>query len=256
MTSSPQYYNELIVDPNDPDRVYAVDTFTHVSEDGGKTWRPLSIRNRHVDDHALWINPVDSRHLVMGGDGGIFESFDGGELWRHHTNLPTVQFYRATPDDAQPFYNVCAGTQDNHTLCGPSRTTFTDGISNADWWIAQFGDGFKARIDPNDPNTVYAQAQHGVLVRFDKRTGERTTIVPLPASGENNYKWNWNAPLIISPHDSRRLYFGSERLFRSDDRGDSWRAVSPDLTRQLDRNALEVMGRVWSVDAIAKNAST
>jgi photosystem II stability/assembly factor-like uncharacterized protein len=256
MTSSPQYYNELYVDPNDADVVYSVDTFTHRSEDGGKTWNRISIRNRHVDDHALWIDPDNSSHLYIGGDGGVYETWDRGETWRHVRNLPVTQFYRGTPDNDAPFYNVCGGTQDNFTLCGPSRTTYTDGISNADWWIAQFGDGFKAQIDPTDANIVYAQYQYGGLVRFDRVTGERLAITPQPGADENNYKWNWNAPLIISPHDSSRLYYGSERLFRSDDRGESWVAVSGDLSRQIDRNQLDVMGRVWSVDAIAKNMST
>jgi photosystem II stability/assembly factor-like uncharacterized protein len=256
MTSSPQYYNELYVDPNDADVVYSVDTFTHRSEDGGKTWNRISIKNRHVDDHALWIDPDNSSHLYIGGDGGVYETWDRGETWRHVRNLPVTQFYRGTPDNDAPFYNVCGGTQDNFTLCGPSRTTYTDGISNADWWIAQFGDGFKAQIDPTDATIVYAQYQYGGLVRFDRVTGERLAITPQPGADEKNYKWNWNAPLIISPHDSSRLYYGSERLFRSDDRGDSWVAVSGDLSRQIDRNQLEVMGRVWSVDAIAKNMST
>jgi len=256
LASSPQYYNELIVDPENPDRVYSMDTFTRISEDGGKTWQKLSIENRHVDDHALWIDPHNTRHLIIGGDGGIFESWDRGQMWRHVRNLPTTQFYRGTPDNDFPFYNVCGGTQDNQTLCGPAHTIFADGISNADWWIPQFGDGFKAQIDPTDANVVYAQYQHAGLVRFDKVTGERVSIRPQPPSGENDYRWNWNSPLIISPHDHKRLYFGSERLFRSDDRGDSWVPVSPDLSRQIDRNKLEVMGRVWSVDAIAKNAST
>ena len=256
MTSSPQYYNELYVDPNDADVIYSVDTFTHRSEDGGKTWNRISIKNRHVDDHALWIDPDNSSHLYIGGDGGVYETWDRGETWRHVRNLPVTQFYRGTPDNDAPFYNVCGGTQDNFTLCGPSRTTYTDGISNADWWIAQFGDGFKAQIDPTDANIVYAQYQYGGLVRFDRVTGERLAITPQPGADENNYKWNWNAPLIISPHDSSRLYYGSERLFRSDDRGESWVAVSGDLSRRVDRNQLEVMGRVWSVDAIAKNMST
>jgi photosystem II stability/assembly factor-like uncharacterized protein len=256
MTSSPQYYNELYVDPNDADVVYSVDTFSHRSKDGGKTWQRIPITNRHVDDHALWIDPANPGHLYIGGDGGVYETWDDGVTWRHISNLPTTQFYRATPDNDAPFYNVCAGTQDNFTLCGPSRTRFTDGITNADWWIAQFGDGFKAQIDPTDATIVYAQYQYGGLVRFDRVTGERLSITPHPGPEENDYKWNWNSPLIISPHDNRRLYYGAERLFRSDDRGESWQAVSGDLSRQLDRNQLEVMGRIWSVDAIAKNMST
>ncbi|MBT8053950.1 MAG: glycosyl hydrolase [Xanthomonadales bacterium] len=256
MTSSPQYYNELYVDPNDPDVVYSVDTFTSRSEDGGKTWSRISIKNRHVDDHALWIDPANSNHLYIGGDGGVYESWDRGENWRHVSNLPMTQFYRGTPDNDAPFYNVCGGTQDNFTLCGPVQTRFTDGITNVDWWIAQFGDGFKAQIDPTDANVVYAQYQYGGLARFDRVTGERLAITPQPGAEENKYKWNWNAPLIISPHNSNRLYYGAERLFRSDDRGESWVAVSGDLSRQIDRNKLDVMGRVWSVDAIAKNMST
>ncbi len=255
-TSSGQYYNELFVDPLNADRVYSVDTFTAKSEDGGKSWENLSFVNRHVDDHAIWIDPRNTAHVYIGGDGGIYETWDRGQTWQHMRNLPVAQFYRATPDNDVPFYNVCAGTQDNHTLCGPSRTRFTDGITNADWWVAQFGDGFKAQFDPENPDIVYAQYQHGGLVRMDKTTGERVSIGPRPPSGENNYKWNWNSPLIVSPHNPARLYFGAERLFRSDDRGNSWQVISPDLTRQLDRNELEIMGRIWSVDAIAKNAST
>jgi photosystem II stability/assembly factor-like uncharacterized protein len=233
-TNSPQYYNEL----------------------GGKSWNKVSFKNRHVDDHALWIDPDNTSHLYIGGDGGVYESWDRGELWRHVRNLPTTQFYRSTPDNDAPFYNVCAGTQDNFTLCGPSRNTKTDGITNVDWWVAQFGDGFKAQIDPTDANVVYAQAQYGSLGRFDRITGERLQITPMPGADENNYNWNWSSPLIISPHDHRRLYYGAERLFRSDDRGESWVAVSGDLSRDIDRNKLDVMGRVWSVDAIAKNVST
>jgi photosystem II stability/assembly factor-like uncharacterized protein len=242
---SGQYYHELFVDPHNPERIYSVETFSAMSEDGGKTWEGVPFKNRHVDDHALWIDPDNTEHLYI-----------GGELWRHVRNLPTVQYYRATPDNDYPFYNVCAGTQDNFTQCGPSRNTYTDGITNVDWWIAQFGDGFKAQIDPTDANVVYAQYQHGGLARFDRITGQRLIITPMPESGQKNYNWNWNSPLIISPHNSSRLYFGSERLHRSDDRGESWVEVSGDLSRDIDRNTFEIMGRVWSVDAISKNAST
>ena len=255
-TSSPQYYNELVVDPKNPERVYSPDTFTHFSEDGGKSWNKISFKNRHVDDHALWIDPANTSHLYIGGDGGVYESWDRGQLWRHVRNLPVTQFYRGTPDNDTPFYNVCGGTQDNFSLCGPSRNTKTDGITNVDWSIAQFGDGFKAQIDPTDANIIYAQAQYGALGRFDRVTGERLQITPMPGGDENNYNWNWNAPLIISPHDNHRLYYGAERLFRSDNRGESWVPVSGDLSRGIDRNKLDVMGRVWSVDAIAKNTST
>ncbi len=256
MTTSPQYYNELVVDPTDPDTVYMLNTFTQVSRDGGKTWSWIGLEHRHVDDHALRIDSEDPQHMHIGGDGGIYETYDGGKTWEHMENLPIVQFYRATPDNDAPFYNVCGGTQDNNSLCGPSRTARVHGVANWDWKIILGGDGYKPVFDPRDPNIIYAQYQYGGLARYDRRTQERVFIVPHPGAGENDYKWNWNTPIIVSPHDPNRIYYAAEKLFRSDDRGDSWRAVSPDLTRQLDRNALEVMGRVWSVDAVAKNDST
>ena len=256
VSGGPAYYNEIFVDPTHANIVYQVDTFSVKSEDGGKTWDRLSIEHRHVDDHAFWINPEDSNHIYVGGDGGIYESYDRGDTWAHFNNLPIVQFYRIQPDNDFPFYNVCGGTQDNNSLCGPSRTTVQHGITNYDWNIILGGDGYEPQIDPEDPNIIYTQYQYGGLARYDKRTQERVYMTPMPASGETTPKWNWNTPLIISPHSRTRLYYAAERLYRSDDRGDNWRAVSPDLTRQLDRNELEVMGRVWSVDALNKNQST
>jgi photosystem II stability/assembly factor-like uncharacterized protein len=256
MTTSPQYYNELIVDPKDPDRVYSMNTFTNITEDGGKTWSALSLDWRHVDDHALWIDPDFTEHLIIGGDGGIYESWDRGNTWRHVRNLSITQFYRIQPDNDEPFYNVCGGTQDNNSLCAPSRTTVIHGITNSDWTLILGGDGYKPQIDPENPDIIYTQYQYGGLARYDRRTQERVFIAPHPGAGENQYKWNWNTPLLISPHDNERIYYAAEKLFQSDDRGNTWRAISPDLTRQLDRNELEVMGRVWSVDTIAKNDST
>lgn len=256
ITSSPQYYNELIVDPHDPDTLYSLDTFSKRSTDGGKTFTNLSAAHRHVDDHALWIDETNTQHLLMGGDGGIYESWDGGNLWRHTNNLPIVQFYRIQPDNASPFYNVCGGTQDNNSLCGPSRTTVKHGIVNSDWHIVLGGDGYKPQIDPRDPNIVYTQYQYGGLARYDRRTQERVFLTPQPEAGEPAYKWNWNTPVLISPHNPDRIYYAAEYLFASDDRGNNWQKISPDLTRGVDRNTLEVMGRVWSVDAIAKNDST
>lgn len=253
---SPQYYNELIVDPNNPERIYSPSTFSHVSEDGGKSWHRVSLKFKHADDHALWIDPDNSAHLYIGGDGGIYESYDQGETWRHIKNLPIAQFYRVTPDQAEPFYNICGGTQDNNSICGPSRTAVIHGITNGDWQIVLSGDGYEPQIDPTDPNIIYAQYQYGGLARYDRRTKERLYITPHPESGEQAYNWNWNSPLLLSPHDSNRLYYGAEYLFQSDDRGNSWRKISPNLTQQIDRNQLKVMGRVWSVDSIAKNAST
>ncbi len=255
-TTSAQYYNELVVDPTDPDRVYALDTFTHVSPDGGKSFEQLGVEHKHVDDHALWIDANHPAHMRMGCDGGIYETYDYGASWSHVDTLPVVQFYRIAADNDLPFYNVCGGTQDNNSMCGPSRTTYEEGITNEDWTIVLGGDGYEPQIDPTNPDIVYAQYQYGGLARYDRTTGELVYIAPQAASGEPENKWNWNTPLLISPHDPKRLYYGSERLYRSDDRGSSWTAVSSDLTRQIDRNTLKVMGRVWSVDAVAKNDST
>ncbi len=253
---SPQYYMELVCDPYDVDRVYSLDTYTKVTEDGGKTFHNLGNKNRHVDDHAMWIDPDDTGHLLIAGDGGVYETFDRGATWNFKANLPITQFYRVALDNALPFYNVYGGTQDNYSMGGPSRTTKTDGIMNEDWFFTNTGDGFETQVDPENPNIIYAQSQYGGLVRFDKKSGERKSIKPLPGENEEPYRWNWNSPLIISPHAHTRLYFAANKVFRSDDRGDSWREISPDLTRRLDRNALPVMGKVWGVDAVSKNAST
>ena len=256
VSTSPQYYNELVPDPKNKDRVYAMDTWMMVTDDGGKTWSKVGEKFKHVDNHALWIDPENTDHLIAGCDGGLYESFDRAATWAFTANLPITQFYRVAVDNDAPAYNVCGGTQDNYTLCGPSRTLTTHGIRNSDWFVTTGGDGFQPRIDPTDPNIVYAESQHGGLVRFDRKTGEQVDIQPQPAPGEAPLRWNWDSPLIISPHSHTRLYFAAQRVFRSDDRGDTWTPISGDLTAQIDRNKLPVMGRVWSVDAVAKNAST
>ncbi|MGD9265016.1 MAG: hypothetical protein PVJ71_04480, partial [Lysobacterales bacterium] len=253
---SPQYYSELVVDPKNPDRVYAPDTLTNVSEDGGKTWSRIGLDLRHVDDHAIWIDPDNTDHFYIGGDGGVYETWDRGQVFRHIQNLPLGQFYRVEPDNDFPFYNVYGGTQDNNSMGVPSRSINKRGIANSDWYLTIGGDGYEAQIDPEDPNIVYTQFQYGGLARWDKRTGEHAYIMPFPESGEPNYDWNWNTPLLISPHNSKRIYYGAEYLFVSDDRGDNWRKISPNLTRQIDRNQLKIAGRVWSVDSVAKNDST
>jgi len=254
--NGPQYYMELFPDPKNPSRIYSMDTFMQVSEDGGATWKRAGEKSKHVDNHALWIDPDDTDHLINGNDGGLYESWDRAQTWDFKANLPVTQFYKMAVDYAVPFYNVYGGTQDNYTLGGPSRTMSAHGITNADWFVAQDGDGFQPQADPEDPNIVYAEAQHGALIRLDRKTGERIDIQPQPEGKEDGSRWNWDSPIIISPHSHTRLYFASQRLYRSDDRGDSWQAVSPDLTRQIDRNKLKVMGRVWSVDSVAKNSST
>jgi len=256
MTTSPQYYNEIVCDPQEVDRVYALDTFLHVTEDGGKTFQKAPGKDRHVDDHALWINPGNNEHLLVGCDGGIYETLDRGKNWHFKENLPVTQFYRISTDNARPFYHVYGGTQDNNTQGGPSRTTDRAGITSADWFITVGGDGYETVADPTDPNVVYSLWQYGGLVRFDRRSGEITDIKPKPAPEDPPLKWNWDSPLILSPHHAQRLYFGGNRLFRSDDGGHSWRAISGDLTRGIDRNTLPVMGRIQSAGAVAKHKST
>lgn len=251
-----QYYAHLTVDPKNAERIYVMNTYIQVSDDGGTTLKRLSERNKHVDSHVLWVDPNDTNYYLVGCDGGIYESHDRARTWHFHANLPITQFYDITVDDAAPFYHVYGGTQDNFTLGGPARNRSQNGITNPDWFVAQGGDGFHCRADPKDPNTVYAEAQYGVLVRYDRRNGQGMGIQPQPGKGEPPLRWNWDSPLLISPHAHTRLYFAANKVFRSNDRGNSWKAISPDLTRQLERNRLPVMDKVWGAEAVAKNLST
>jgi photosystem II stability/assembly factor-like uncharacterized protein len=256
VAGSPQYYNEIVADPKNPDRVYSMDTWMHVTDDGGKSFRELGELHKHIDNHSLWIDPNDTDHQISGNDGGVYETFDGQKTWLFKANLPVTQFYKVEVDNHEPFYRIYGGTQDNFTLGGPTRTTSIHGIVNSDWFVTTGGDGFQTRVDPEDSDIIYSQSQYGGLVRYDHRSGEEISIVPQPGKDDEPLFFNWDAPLIISPHSHTRLYYGANRLFRSDDRGDSWTPISPNLTRQIDRNKLEVMDRVWSVDAVSKNRST
>ncbi|MDB5308513.1 MAG: hypothetical protein JWO38_2715, partial [Gemmataceae bacterium] len=251
-----QYYAHVAVDPATPDRVYVMGVHIQVSDDGGKTLAPLGEKWKHVDSHVLWVDPKDPRYYLVGCDGGVYESFDRGANWHFKPNLPVTQFYDVTCDESGPFYHVYGGTQDNFTLGGPARSRSATGITNADWFVVMGGDGFHCKVDPTDPNTVYAEMQYGGLCRFDRRTGQRVMIQPQPGPGELPPRWNWDSPLVLSPHSPKRLYFAANRLYRSDDRGDSWKPVSGDLTRQLDRDKLAVMGKVWGPDAVSKHVST
>ncbi len=253
---TPMYYGQIVADPKNPEKFYAADTNFRVSDDGGRTIRVLGDRNKHVDSHTIWVDPRNTDHIFVGCDGGIYESYDGGQFWQFKANLPTLQFYDVDVDYAKPFYNVYGGTQDNFSWGGPTATRNLNGIMNRDWYVTTGGDGFVSRVDPADPDTVYAESQGGGLVRYNRKTGSRINIKPIDAKGEPPLRWNWDAPLIVSPHSHLRLYFGANKLFRSDDRGNTWKAISPDLTAQVDRNALPVMGKIWGPDAVAKNAST
>ncbi len=250
------FYQEIFPDPTDRDRVYMVETNTSVSEDAGRTWTRVPGRNKHVDDHVVWIDRTNPDHIMIGSDGGLYEAYDRGENWRWFGNLPLSQFYTVALDNAAPFYNVYGGTQDNNTVGGPSRTADASGIQNSDWRTIVGGDGFRAQVDPTDENIVYGESQNGGMVRHDRRTGENIPIRPMPAPGDDASRWYWDTPIIISPHDHNRLYVGSQRVWRSDDRGDTWRAISGDLTQAIDRNQLKMMGRLWGPEAIDKWAST
>lgn len=256
VSGSPQYYQEIVVDPKNPNRVYSLDTYLMVSEDGGKNFTRAGEAHKHVDNHALWINPNNTDHLIIGSDGGVYESWDRAKNWTFKDNMPLTQFYKVTVDNDYPFYNVFGGTQDNASLGAPHRTTNTSGIRNSDWLFTQFGDGFKTEIDPKNPNIIYSQYQYGGLARYDKQSGERVQMQPVSPDPEVAQRFNWNSPLLISPHNNERIYYGSQTLFQSDNRGDDWRAISGDLSRNIDRNKLKVMDKVWGVDTVAKNTST
>ncbi|MBS3914853.1 MAG: glycosyl hydrolase [Bacteroidetes bacterium] len=249
------YYQEIFADPTDANRVFIADTWLKWTLDGGKTVSNVGEKWKHVDNHVVWIDPDNNKHLLVGCDGGLYETFDNGAEWDFKDNLSITQFYRVSVDNSKPFYYIYGGTQDNNTLGGPSQNGSANGIPNSDWFVTVGGDGFKSQVDPYDPNIVYSQWQYGGLIRFDRKTGEQTDIKPLLDIQEKGLRWNWDAPLLISQHDNKRLYFAANKLFRSNDRGNSWTAISPDLSRGLDRNKLPIMGRVWSMDAVAKNQS-
>ncbi len=249
--TGPHYYQEIEVSNSNPDLVYQMDVFLHVSRDGGKTFNYLGTgREKHSDNHALWIDPDDGEHLIAGTDGGLYETYDEGTTWRLFPNLPISQFYKLGLDNSEPFYNIVGGAQDLGTLIGPSRTMNTEGVRNQDWYVPLGADGYESVFDPKDPNIVYMEIQQGLLHRLDRRSEEVLNIQPQAGPGDAPERWNWDSPILISPHNNKRLYFGSQRLWKSDDQGNSWTPISEDLTTNTNRYELETIGRVWSSDAL------
>ena len=251
-----QYYVEIFADPHQFDKIYSVDMRSYVTEDGGKTFNRIPENKKHVDSHDVIFDINDPNYIMISCDGGIYESFDKMKTWRFIDNLPIIQLYRVGIDNSKPFYNVYGGTQDNDSFGGPSRTKNRSGIRNSDWFVTTGGDGFQVRVDPKNPDIIYTMSQYAGIMRYDKSNGEKIGIKPQPGISEAAFRWNWDSPLIISPHNSNRLYFAANYLFQSDNNGDSWKKISTDLTRNEDRNKKKVMGKVWSVDAIFKNVFT
>ncbi|MFQ5705378.1 MAG: glycosyl hydrolase [Gemmatimonadales bacterium] len=254
--TGPHYYQEIEASPTNPDLVYQMDVFLHVTRDAGATFDYLGTGGeKHSDNHTLWIDPANGDHMIAGTDAGLYDTFDEGTTWRHFPNLPVSQFYKLALSNAEPFYDILGGAQDLGTLFGPARTANVEGVRNRDWYAPMGADGYSVAIDPTDPNTLYLETQVGNLYRYDRRSEEALGIQPQPEPGDPPERWNWDSPIVISPHASNRLYSGSQRLWKSEDRGDSWTAVSGDLTRNRNRYELQLMGRVWSVDALYENSA-
>jgi photosystem II stability/assembly factor-like uncharacterized protein len=247
--TGPHYYQELYACPHQFDRLYLVDVYMQISDDGGKTFRRMNEQYKHVDNHAIAFRSNDPNYLLVGNDGGLYETFDLTRSWKYVANLPVTQFYKVAVDDDEPFYNVYGGTQDNNTQGGPSRTDNVHGIRNADWFVTLFGDGHQPATEPGNPNIVYSQWQQGNLVRYDRITGEIVLIKPQPEENEGRERFNWDAPILVSPHKPERLFFASQRVWQSEDRGDSWKPISGDLTNNRERIEEKLMDQNWSWDS-------
>ena len=246
--TGPHYYQELVASPHVFDKIYLMDTNVQVSENGGKDFYMMNESDKHVDNHSLTFKMSDPNYLLIGTDGGIYESFDDTDSWKFVANLPLTQFYKLAVDDAYPFYNIYGGTQDNNTQGGPSRTLKRSGITNSDWFVLLGGDGHQPATEPGNPNIVYAQSQQGNIHRIDRTNGEATFIKPQNEVGQAYERFNWDAPILVSPHDPKTLFFGSQRVWVSNNRGDDWNSISADLTLNQERLELPIMGKVQSWD--------
>ncbi len=233
------YYGQLRIDPNDKDTLYVLSVPVYCSRDGGKTWTPGRRRSRqaaksfgrdlHVDHHALWIDPSNSEHCLLGNDGGISITWDRGDNWDHLTHLPILQYYAIGVDNQTP-YNIYGGLQDNGSWGFPIHGATTAGIQALDAFKIGGGDGFYCVVDPSDQDVIYSESQFGALSRQNRRTGETQRIKPTARKGEQPLRFNWNTPIALSPQAPHTVYTGSQYLHRSRNRGDAWQTISPDLT--------------------------
>ncbi len=235
------YFSKVRIDPNDPEVVYLGGVDLHQSLDGGKTMNTAAASRTHSDHHAIWIDPANSNHLLIGNDGGLAVSYDMSKTWVFFPNLPVGLFYHVSYDMATPF-NVCGGMQDNYDWCGPSQVRGTAGIANHHWTTIQGGDGFVALQDPTDYRIVYTESQDGNMTRYDRVTGESMSIRPQPAPGEPPLRWQWDTPLTMSPHDPKTIYAPANKVFKSIDRGLTFVAISGDLTSGATRDDIVTMG--------------
>jgi photosystem II stability/assembly factor-like uncharacterized protein len=249
----PSYFSQIRVDPNNDQKIWLGGVNMYMSEDGGRTFVQTRFRNVHSDVHGIWIDPANSDHMLSGNDGGVWVTEDSGRNWRHIDNIALGQFYEVAFDYQKP-YHVCGGLQDNYSWCGPSSTTQQLGIGNEDWFTVQGGDGFYNRIDPSDSNIIYAESQDGNLSRRDLRTSESKSIRPQEDNDSApRYRFQWNSPLMISPHDPKTIYYGGNYLFKSTDRGDTWERLGQDLTTGAERDKQPIMGKAIDTTTLSRH---
>lgn len=259
--TGPHYYQELYASPHNFDELYLANNYMLVSFNGGKTFKQMNEQEKHVDNHAVAFKKDDPNYILVGCDGGLYESFDKTKNWKFIDNLPITQFYKIAVDDAEPYYYVYGGTQDNNTQGAPSRTDNLHGVRNSDWFVVLGGDGHQPATEPGNPNIIYAQWQQGNLNRHDRTSGENVYIKPQPKLGEKYERYNWDAPILVSPHNPKRIYHASQRVWKSDDRGDSWQVISGDLTNNIERIQTPFYGKkqkwdnAWDIYAMS-NYST
>jgi len=265
MVWRPFYFANLRVDPANPDRLFKPDLRLIMSLDGGKSFANVG-GGTHGDHHVVWIDPSNTQHVITGDDGGLWQSYDGGNKWWKQNNLPVSQFYHVSLDDADPFH-VYGGLQDNACWIGDSA--YPGGVSNSRWENTCGGDGFFMYADPTNPDYVYAETQGGEIIRVNRDTHDTRSIKP-QANYKEKLRWNWNTPMALSPNEKGTLYLGSQFLFRSRDQGQSWDRISPDLTTNdpqkqkqeesggitVDNSAAEMHTTIYSISESPKAPGT